>query len=548
MKHARPNKTPAHPLQARLQGLNPAQAEQLRRAVAYIQAGDRLMAGQTLLVLSREVPDHPEVQRWLGVDHAALGEWAAAAKCLQTADAQRPGDFEVLRLLAAMHNNTGDFRAAAQSLQAAKACARTAANWLALTLEFDRQGLADEALAAVNTLLALDPGSSVALLQRARSAASLGDAQSAAADCRTLISRQQLSARAWFALVDLKTVPLSKGERADLERTAQAQPLGSQDRLLLDFALGKALEDAGELDQALLTLQRANTAARASHSWDATGFSQHVQAVQNAFTGMAASANEQGQEIIFLVGLPRAGTTLVEQVLASHSQVEGASELPYLRNVIDEESRRLSRPFPLWVPAATSADWTRLGQRYLSLSARWRAQHRISTDKLPENWLLAGAAMAMLPGAHVIDCRRDALETCWSCFKQLFGPRQVGFTYSFETLAAYWHDYDRLSRFWAHRNAARFHVQHYERLVAEPEAQIRAMLSACGLAFEPGCLEPHKAQRAIRTPSALQVRQPMLRTSTPAARYGALLHPLRALLADTETAGQAGLPKSKQTP
>jgi tetratricopeptide (TPR) repeat protein len=547
----------------RLRGLPPAQAEQLRRAVRYTETGERLMAGQLLWALSTSAPDHPEVLRWRGVHHSAVGEWAAAAGCLQRANAQRPGDFEVLRLLAVAQNNAGDFSAATQSLQAAQLVAKSAADWLALTLEWDHQGRAEQALVAVNRVLALDPGSAVALLQRARSATALGDAASAAADCRSLIARRQHSARAWFMLVDLKTVPLRAEELAQLQAVAQATPLGSADRLMLDFALGKACEDAGQVDLAFSTLQQANSAARARHPWDATAFSERVRAVQAAFEKPMPTAQDRaqdrgqeqgrdrgeqlGQEIIFLVGLPRSGTTLVEQVLASHSQVEGASELPYLHAVIEEESRRLARPFPTWVGAASREDWTRLGQRYLSLSQRWRVQRHVSTDKLPENWLLAGAALAMLPGARVIDCRRDAVETCWSCFKQLFGPNQVGFTYDFNTLAAYWHDYDRLCQFWAQRHGARFHVQHYERLVAEPEAQIRGLLVACGLQFEVGCLDFHKARRAIRTPSALQVRQPMVKVSTPAARYGSLMDPLRALLRSPAAApppdsGQAGLP------
>jgi tetratricopeptide (TPR) repeat protein len=519
----------------RTHGLNPVQAEQLRRAIRFSEAGDRLMAGQTLFNLSKLVPGHPEVLRWQGVEHAALGDWAAAAACLVQSAAQRPGDFEVLRLLAAVQNNASDFRAAAQSLQGAQACAQGAAQWLALMLEFDRQGRAPEALAAAHQLLVLDPASSVALLQRARSATALGDAAAAAADCRSLIARQQHLARAWFSLVDLKTLRLSQAETQDLERDTLAVPLGSPDRVLLDFALGKALEDAGQVEKAFNTLVRANAAVRANSTWDAAQFTQQVLAVRSAFSADVAAAPDprQGQEIIFLVGLPRSGTTLVEQVLASHSQVEGASELPYLRAVVDEESRRLSKPFPTWVGAASPADWARMGQRYLALSARWRAQRPVATDKLPENWLLAGAALAMLPGARVIDCRRDAVETCWSCFKQLFGPGHVGFTYSLQTLAAYWCDYDSLCRFWAQRFGARFYVQHYESLVAEPEAQIRSLLSACGLAFEVSCLQFHKAQRAIRTPSALQVRQPLHQASTPAAQYGALLDPLRHGLGDT---------------
>jgi tetratricopeptide (TPR) repeat protein len=529
--HAPAQKLPAE----RLRGLTPTQAEQLRQAVKFTEAGDRLMAGQLLWALSTSAPEHPEVLRWRGVHHAALGEWAAAADCLQAAQAQRPDDFDLLRLLAAAHNNVGHFDAALHSLQAAERCAKTATDCWALTLEWDRQGRAEQALVAVNRVLSMDPGSAVALLQRARSATALGDAALAAADCRTLIARQQHPARAWFMLVDLKTVPLSAEERQQLKTAAHAAPMGSADRLMLDFALGKACEDAGEFELALSALQQANRAARSLHPWDAAAFSQRVRAVQTAFESPVATAQNQGQEIIFLVGLPRSGTTLIEQVLASHSQVEGASELPYLSAVIEEESRRLARPFPSWVGAASPEDWTRLGQRYLSLSQRWRALHRVSTDKLPENWLLAGAALAMLPGARVIDCRRDAVETCWSCFKQLFGPNQVGFTYDFETLAAYWHDYDRLCQFWAQRCGAHFYAQHYEHLVAEPEAQIRSLLATCGLPFEAGCLDFHQAQRAIRTPSALQVRQPMRKTSTPAGQYGDLLRPLRQALREKDS-------------
>ena len=308
---------------------------------------------------------------------------------------------------------------------------------------------------------------------------------------------------------------------------------------MLHFALGKALEDAGRVDDAFITLQRANRLASESRPWDEAAFQHHVAEVRAAFGSVpeaaapatSPAAGGQGSEVIFLVGLPRSGTTLVEQVLASHSQVEGASELPYLGQVIERESRRRGRPFPLWVESTGADDWARMGREYLAMSARWRARRPVATDKLPGNWLYAGAALRMLPGARVIDCRRDPVETCWSCYKQLFGPGMVHFTYSFEGLAGYWHDYDALSRFWAVRHPDRFLVQSYEALVAQPEAQIRALLAFCGLAFEAGCLSFHTAQRAIRTPSALQVRQPLQQTSTPAAGYGALMDPLRQLLA-----------------
>lgn len=517
----------------RLRGLHPEQARQLRQAIAAVNAQDRLMAGQLLFMLQLAAPAHPEVLRWAGQHHLNHGEWPQAVDCLSRSVAARPDDFEALLALATAQYRAGDFVAAAGTLQQARNAVRATPDWLALSLECDRQGHVEDALSAVEQVLQREPRSAVARLQRARCLKATGQAEAAAADCRALIARGELVARAWFSLLDLKTVPLQAAELPALKQAAAAAT-GADDRLLLDFALGKALEDAGDTQEAFETLVRANHRARTVRPWDGAAFARQVASVRQAFAAAVPQADEaQGAEVIFLVGLPRSGTTLVEQVLASHSKVEGASELPYLAHVLDEESRRRGKPFPAWVPEADATDWARLGRRYLSLSARWRAQRPVCTDKLPENWLLAGAALRMLPQARVLDCRRDAVETCWSCFKQLFGPNQVGFTYGFDSLAAYWHDYVGLSGHWAALWPDRFHVQHYEALVADAPGQIRALLAFCGLPFEDACLEFHKAHRAIRTPSALQVRQPLRRVSTPAAAYGALLDPLRQLLVST---------------
>ncbi len=530
------DKQAAHELRERLRGLSPELADTLRRVMRLHAAGDRLMSSQWLLQAAMQAPEHPEVLRWRGIHHADAGEWPQAAACLASAAALRPSDHQLWLLLGQAQDHLDDGPAAQRSLREGARHASGAAAWLALSLEFDRQGLYDDSLAAIEQLLAAEPRSTVGLLQRSRCFKALGRAAEAAADCRTLIALDREAARAWFALVDLKTVSLAEDELARLEQAANRPGTLAADRLLLDFALGKALEDAGQHDKAYAVFERANRAAQPTHPWDRAAFARQVAALRAAFApGLPARAQPQGGELIFLVGLPRSGTTLTEQVLASHSQVEGASELPYLNMVVEQESRRRGRPLAEWAALASTEDWTRLGQAYLRLSAKWRLQKPRCTDKLPENWLLAGAALAMLPQARVIDCRRDAVETCWSCYKQLFGPGRVGFTYDLADLAGYWHEYDRLCRFWADLYPQAFHVQHYEALAAEPETQIRALLDFCGLPFEAQCLSFHTAERAIRTPSALQVRQPLRQTSTPAARYGALMDPLRALLADPGT-------------
>ena len=426
-----------------------------------------------------------------------------------------------------------DFDAALASLQQAADCAADADTWMKLGIEFARQGSSEDALAASERILTVRPNDSVARLLRAQSRQALGEADSAASDYRALIARNQHVAKAWFGLLDIKTVGIDPKELFALECIARKPGLPDPDRTLLAFALGKAYEDAGRYRDAFGAFARANALARTGRVWDSGAFAREVDAVRAAFDAPAAQASpELGSEIVFLVGLPRSATTLFEQVLAAHPRVEGASELPYLKMVIDEESARRRQLFPQWVASAMPEDWQRLGNRYLQMSARWRMRRPMSTDKLPENWLLVGAALAMLPGARVIDCRRDPVETCWSCYKQLFAPGRVAFTYDLATLAEYWRGYDRLCRFWAARYPTRLRVQSYESFLAEPENEIRALLDFCGLDFDAACLRFHEARRSIRTASAAQVRQPLRRDTARTDHYGGLLAPLRDMLAN----------------
>jgi tetratricopeptide (TPR) repeat protein len=535
------DKATAAALRERLRGLPLPAATAMREVMRLHAQGDRLLAGQWLLQAAALAPAHPEVLLWQGLMALERQEWFTAAQVLAQAAPQRPHEGRLWRLLGHAQGQAGDAPTARASLQRAAALTTMAADWLALSLECDAQGQHEDALAAVQALLRLDPRSAVGRLQRARCAKSLGHADEAAADCRALIRAGQEVARAWFSLVDLKTVRLSDAERLALEDAAQQPGWPAAEQQMLQFALGKALEDVGQTAHALAAFERANASVRAGLPWDAQAFSARVRAIRAAFDNLPAQpGSARGAEVIFIVGLPRSGSTLVEQVLASHAEVEGASELPTLPQVIDAESRRRGRPFPAWAAEASGDDWARLGQDYLRLTARWRQTRPRFTDKLPDNWVYTGAIRWMLPGARVIDCRRDALQTCWSCFKQLFAPDLAAYSYDFDSLARYARDCERLADHFAARHPRHVRVQRYEDLVAQPEAQTRALLAFCGLPFDAACLSPHQAQRAIRTPSALQVREPMQRISNPADAYGALLEPLRQALvraaAERETA------------
>ncbi|HRQ63989.1 MAG TPA: sulfotransferase [Xanthomonadaceae bacterium] len=493
------------------------------QARAHWLAADRLASG------------HPELARWSALLDLADGAPAEAESSLRRALDARPEDGELMRLLGEALAAQSRYDEAAAMLALAFRCIDDAAGFFELGKACDRLGFHQQALEAVEACLALSPGSSKAGLLRARCLVLLGRSSEAATECRRLIGApSKASARAWFMLLDMKTESLHAEEIRQLE-SEQRRATDPDDRVLLAFALGQAYELYGEYELALRTLQDANRLAAVTRPWDRVAFRNQCRAVADAFQEVACSSDAmQGAEVVFLVGMPRSGSTLFEQVLSAHPGVEAASELPNLARVLQIESRKRGQALPNWAPRASAADWARLGRDYLQATARWRQVRAVSTDKMPSNWLLAGAAMAMLPNARFIECERDPIDTCWSCYRQLFAPGQADYTYDFADLAAHWKDLRRLGQLWADRNPGRYRRFQYETLVERPQDTVRELLEFCGLPFDPGCLKPHLASRAVRTASAAQVRQPLARRTPPRVAYGALLDPLRERLESSD--------------
>ncbi|WP_240046165.1 sulfotransferase family protein [Rhodanobacter glycinis] len=320
---------------------------------------------------------------------------------------------------------------------------------------------------------------------------------------------------------------MSETDREQLATALRRTDINPPDRIAMGFALGKVCEDQGNHERAFAALNAANAQLRELATWHAGAFHTHVDAMLAASARLPAPTDATlGHEVIFIVGLPRSGSTLFEQILAAHPDVEGASELPDLEQVLSEESARRRQPLLQWIGIASADDWQRLGQRYLERTARWRQAKPRHTDKLPSNWLLSGVLAAMLPGARIVDARRDALEAGWSCYKQQF-YRLPHFACTLTDIAAYIRDYERVMALWQAADPQRIRIQRYEALLAGPEHEIRALLAFCGLPFDPACLDYHQATRSVRTASAAQVRQPLQRDTARAAHYGTLLDPLR---------------------
>ncbi len=525
--------------ESRVEGLTPPAIRFLQAAARSLEARDVETAAGALRQARSIAPQHPEILRFEALLEYRRGRLAEATALLKQVLAAWPDDAMALGNMGSIHADSGRTTEALLTLnRACQVAPEQAAPWFNLGKLLDSQAYVAEAEKAFVNALARAPRHLPARIAHGGTLAALGRTDEAAAEYRTAIQQEPRSVQAWLGLVNLKTVRLGEAETATLERLHADTRLADNERTVAGFALGKALEDAGRHADAYAVLTSANAMRRRAAPWDATAFSRQIDAIAAAFPAAAPAPLDAtlGAPVIFVVSLPRSGSTLVEQILAAHPDVEGASELPDLETVILEESLRRRKRFPEWIADATPEDWHRLGTRYLERTARWRKQRTRFTDKMPDNWLLVGAALRMLPNARVVNVRRDAVETCWSCFKQLFAAGRHGYSYDLADLAETWRDYDRLSRAWSERFPDRVREQSYEALVADPDGESRALLAFAGLAFDPAVLRFHEAGRSVRTASAAQVREPLRADTARSAAYADLLDPLRRMLAAREDA------------
>jgi tetratricopeptide (TPR) repeat protein len=517
-------------MRSRRDGLSPAAAQAVQASAEALDAGRVDQADRQLAGLSAADAWHPEILRMKAGVLGMRGQHRDAIAIMQQAVASRPDDPVYLNTLGTLLGQAGDYDGAIAALE--RSCAlqpKMAMAWYNLGVMLTRSVRNDEAVMAFEQAVALEPRHVLARALLADMLRTRGDVLAAAEEYRRVLSQEPWAGMAWWGLADLRTTPFDEADIAVM-RAALKHPRANDDDLIaIGFALAKASHDNRQFAESLDALARANALARQRSRWNRDGFSSAVKMLNSAFDPMPNGApGELGREAIFIVGLPRSGSTLVEQILASHSQVEGAGELADLPQVLAEESRRRNQPFPRWVDTATPSDWERLGRRYLERTARWRHQRPMFTDKLPGNWIYVGAIRAMLPGAHIVGCCRDALETCFSCYRQRLDNNE--YTRDFDDLASYWRDADRSLRLWHARCPERVYLHDYEALLDKPTAGIRQLLAFCELPFEEGCLNFHENRREVRSPSATQVRQPIRRDTRHAPAYGTLLDPLRRAL------------------
>jgi len=518
----------------RLAGLPLEAAKSVKDAVTALQQRQASAAEQYLLKALALAPKHPEALRLLGIAQRTQGHYAEAIVTLQNALDQNTDDPLILNSLGGALDADGQKEAALAVFRRAHAISpRLAATCYNLGKALTDNGLIDEAVPVLEQALALAPDVLEPHFTLAYALQTSGKIETAAQHYRAVVAKHPQDGDAWLGLANLKTMQFSSADVAIMEQCWQ-QSSNDSKRIALGFALAKGLEDLERYQDAFILFEQVNALVWKKNAWRAADFSARVEAILAAFSTKPATTSSLGDDVIFIVGLPRSGSTLVEQILASHPEVNAAGELGDLSAVIADESKRRGKLFPQWVAEASATDWQRLGHAYLQRTAQWRKNGRYFTDKMPGNWLYVGAALAMLPSARIIDCRRDAVETCWSCFRQLFAPGRQMFSYALDDIAAYWHAYKRAMQYWGQRYPQQIYTYIYEALLNNPEEQTRKLLDFCALPFNPACLQFYTNKRQVNTLSASQVREPLRRDTARVGHYGALLEPLRVKLIGLE--------------
>ena len=345
---------------------------------------------------------------------------------------------------------------------------------------------------------------------------------------------------AYWSLANLKTYRFTSDEIARMQAGESAPGVALVDRYHLCFALGKAFEDRDDYEQSYRYYEMGNSLKRSESRYRPeileTNTARQREVCSREFFARRSMFGAKNPDPIFILGLPRAGSTLLEQILASHSQVEGTQELadiPRMANELQGREPDMTNPrYPGILAEKSAEDFLRMGEKYLNDTRIYRTGKPFFIDKMPNNFRHIGLIHLMLPNAKIIDARREPMACCFSNLKQLFANGQE-FTYSIDDIARYYRTYLDLMEHWDEVLPGRVLRVRHEDVVDDLEVNVRRMLDFCGLQFEPKCVDFHKTERSVRTASSEQVRQPIFREGLDQWKhYERWLAPLKDALGD----------------
>lgn len=494
-------------------------AADLERAEKHRRDGEKDKAEAIYRRILKDDPEHVEAARLLAgiaTDHERYRE---AEVFLQRATELAPDYARAWVDLANVQRHLDKFDDAVRSAeQVIELVPDAAESHMVYASAIGAAGRHEEAISAFARVLELDPAKRGALCAMAHHQKTVGRQADAVDSYRQCIALEPEHGEAWWSLANLKTFRFRDDEVDAMLEQLSSTGLTDESRLQIHNALGFAFERRQNFDAAFGHFAECNRIRRVAESYDPVETESTHDRVIEQFdeTFLAQPPGDPVQPVpVFIVGLPRSGSTLIEQILASHSQVEGTHELTDLSRVVRELRRRTrgDRQFPAVVSSLNTAGWSRLGREYMGRTEQFRRQGApVFIDKNPNNFVFAGVIRLALPNAKIINARRHPLDSCLGTFKQLFASGQP-FSYDLVELGEYYLQYQRLMAHW-HRVMPGFVLNvHYERVVSDLEGEVRRLLDFCGLPFEDACLRFHETDRAVKTASSEQVRRPIYASS-----------------------------------
>jgi predicted Zn-dependent protease len=510
-------------------------------ATSLFSDGDLVPAEEIVRAFLLRCGDHPEAMRLLariGMARDVLDDAELLLEAvLVLAPDHRAARYDYAQTLAQRHKYVVAHKQIGQllALEPNNLDYRSLAATIAVGL-----GEHDRAIVLYRAMLAETPTNPDVHLWLAHALKTVGQVPQAIEAYRAAAAARPDFGDAYWSAANLKLYRFTDEELARMRAAEASAATALVDRYHLCFALGKALEDRGEIAESWRYYEQGNALKRSESRYRPeiieTNSRKQIEVCTHTFFEHRGGWGIPDRDPIFILGLPRSGSTLLEQILASHSQVDGTQELADIQRYVLEIQGRdpdLDNPrYPAALADMTGEDFQRLGERYLADTRVYRTGRPFFIDKMPNNFRHVGLIHMMLPNARIIDARREPMACCFSNLKQLFAQGQE-FTYSASDIARYYRTYLALMRHWDAVLPGRILRVHHEDVINDLEGGVRRLLDHCGLAFEPGCIEFHKTRRSVRTPSSEQVRQPLFRDGLDQWRkFESWLGPLKTALGD----------------
>ena len=486
-------------------------------SIDHMRAGRKAEAIEALHGALRESPDNVDAMRCLAHIYIQDKERLSDAEALlRNATSLAPDYAAAWMLLGGLLHEVGRH---SESVVAYRRVTEleplNASGWIGLGNAHAFAGDVEQARQAYVRAVTLDPRAPGAQMGLGHVLKTLGDQAGSLRAYRAAIAAKPDFGEVYWSMANLKVFHFEDAEVDAMEQQLKQSDLTNSAEIHFRFALGKAWEDRGDYDRAWHYYDTGNQKQRAQVFHDPVmvehRHDQIIEVFDREFLERNAGAGDESPAPIFIVGLPRSGSTLIEQVLASHSQVEGTQELPTLTHLVSTigRYRRDRQHYPYAVRDLKAKNFRAYGRQYLEEAATYRFTDKpYFTDKLPNNFSHVGLIHLILPNAKVINARRHPFDSCLSAYKQLFGKGQ-NFTYDMTELADYYRKYHETMQHWHRVLPGKVLDIHYEEMVKDLETQVRRILEHCGLPFEEGCLRFHETDRAVKTASSEQVRQPI---------------------------------------